>query len=149
MKAAQEAVLPTIYRRPSLDCLVQQNEEAQRDELFGQSSANKSGRVNIEERRRQRAAAQRSAASRIGEGLAGESLPPHLLRLGCPWLPGDCSGWHHCLNMCTPVHVQAHTSQSWLIFLVMNWEHHTLHQKCQSYETCKGVVRILQMGNSA
>ncbi|CAL5222338.1 g4687 [Coccomyxa viridis] len=48
------------------------NEEAQRDELFGQASAPKSGRVNIEERRRQRAAAQRSAASRIGEGLADE-----------------------------------------------------------------------------
>ena len=50
---------------------MQVNEEAQRDELFGQASAPKSGRVNIEERRRQRAAAQRSAASRIGEGLAG------------------------------------------------------------------------------
>ena len=51
---------------------MQANEEAQRDELFGQASAPKSGRVNIEERRRQRAAAQRSAANRIGEGLAGE-----------------------------------------------------------------------------
>ena len=50
---------------------LQANEDAQRDELFGQASAQKSGRVNIEERRRQRAAAQRSAASRIGEGLAG------------------------------------------------------------------------------
>ena len=36
-----------------------------------QGAAPKSGRVNIEERRRQRAAAQRNAASRIGEGLAG------------------------------------------------------------------------------
>ena len=37
----------------------------------GSSLFAKSGRVNIEERRRQRAAAQRSAAGRIGEGLAG------------------------------------------------------------------------------
>ena len=50
---------------------MQRNEEAARDELFGQQPAAKSGRVNIEERRRQRAAAQRSAAGRIGEGLAG------------------------------------------------------------------------------
>ncbi|CAK0787334.1 hypothetical protein CVIRNUC_010552 [Coccomyxa viridis] len=51
---------------------VPRNEEAARDELFGQQPVAKSGRVNIEERRRQRAAAQRSAAGRIGEGLADE-----------------------------------------------------------------------------
>ncbi len=55
---------------------MQQNEEAQRDELFGQSSVNKSGRVNLEERRRQRAAAQRNAASHIGNGLAGVHSSP-------------------------------------------------------------------------
>lgn len=62
--------LSTTYKAAS----VQANEEAARDELFGQS-APKSGRVNIEERRRQRAAAQRSAASRIGENLAGRVFP--------------------------------------------------------------------------
>ena len=51
---------------------MQGNGEAARDELLGQQPVAKSGRVNIEERRRQRAAAQRSAAGRIGEGLAGQ-----------------------------------------------------------------------------
>ena len=66
------------YGLPLITACVQANEEAQRDELFGQASVPKSGRVNIEERRRQRAAAQRSAANRIGEGLAGESIEMEL-----------------------------------------------------------------------
>jgi hypothetical protein len=50
--------------------IVQVNEEAARSELF-----EKPGRVNIEERRRQRQAA-RNPAYRIGENLAGESCRP-------------------------------------------------------------------------
>lgn len=48
----------------------QVNEDAQRGELF-----EKSGRVNIQERRRQRNA-QRNPAYRIGENLAGAGLCP-------------------------------------------------------------------------
>ncbi len=60
-----------------LSNLMQVNEEAARNELFS-----KPGRVNIEERRRQRAA-QRNPAYRIGENLAGKSLPLQKSRIYC------------------------------------------------------------------
>ena len=147
--AAQVAVLATIYRRSSLDCLVQQNEEAQRDELFGQSSATKSGRVNIEERRRQRAAAQRNAASRIGEGLAGESLHPHP---SPAWL--SLAPWRllWVAALLVPVHTCPCASAylSATLTLVSGDGMRASHTyKIATPTTCKRGVRVLQMGDSA